>query len=81
MTSIIIVDDHQIIRDCLTDMLSKQGFKILATASNGKQFLSILETQVPDVVILDIAMPEMDGYEATIKAIEKHPDLKILILS
>ncbi len=81
MTSIIIVDDHQIIRDCLNDMFTKQGFKILATASNGKELLSALQTKLPDIVILDIAMPEMDGYEATVKAIEKYPDLKIIILS
>jgi DNA-binding NarL/FixJ family response regulator len=62
-------------------MLQKIGYKILATASNGKQFLPLLDQQQPDIVIMDIAMPVMDGYEASCKAIEKYPDLKILVLS
>ncbi len=81
MTTIIIVDDHQIFRESLVELLTKQGFKILGSAGNGKQLLSLLESLTPDLVIMDIAMPEMDGYEASQKALEKYPDLKILTLS
>jgi len=81
MTTIIIVDDHQIFRESLVELLTKQGFKIIGSAGNGKQLLSLLESITPDLVIMDIAMPEMDGYEASQKALEKYPDLKILTLS
>ena len=81
MTTISITDDHQIFRQSLSELLTKQGFKVIAAAANGKQFLEQLESRLPDLAILDIAMPEMDGREATLKALQKFPDLKILILS
>jgi DNA-binding NarL/FixJ family response regulator len=81
MITIIIADDHQIFRESLSELLTKQGFKILGTAANGKQLLALLEKSIPDVVIMDISMPEMDGYEASQKAVQKYPDIKILTLS
>jgi DNA-binding NarL/FixJ family response regulator len=81
MITITIADDHQIFRESLSELLSKQGFKVLGTAANGKQLLVLLEKSIPDVVIMDISMPEMDGYEASMKAIEKYPGIKILTLS
>ncbi len=78
---LLIVDDHKIIRDSLSDILSKQGFQIIGTAVNWKQFLELLDKAQPDIVIMDISMPEMDGHEASVKALERCPDLKILVLS
>jgi len=81
MITIIVVDDHKIFRESLAELLTKQGFKVIGTAGNGKELLSLLETALPDIVIMDISMPEMDGYEASKRAIEKYPELKILTLS
>lgn len=54
---------------------------VVAEASNGKEFLNLLSKHKPDLVLMDIGMPEMDGIEATRKALDMEPDLKILVLS
>ncbi len=63
---IFIVDDHSIFRDALKIFFSyKSQYQIIGEASNGQEFLSSLENQIPDVVLMDIHMPEMDGAKAT----------------
>ncbi|BDX36776.1 DNA-binding response regulator [Tenuifilaceae bacterium CYCD] len=78
----IIVDDHKIFRESLAFMLANQAnIEVMAQANNGKEFLDLLKESKPDIVLLDIEMPVMDGVEATRQAVMIHPDLKILILS
>jgi DNA-binding NarL/FixJ family response regulator len=80
--NIIIVDDHSLFRNGMKLLLSSAGnFSIMAEASNGKEFLELLEQMTPDIVLMDIDMPEMNGIDATIKALEKISDLKIICLS
>jgi len=79
---IIIVDDHDIFRDGLKSLISLKNIaSVVGEASNGKEFLEILETNKPDLVLMDISMPVMDGITATEKAISMFPDLNILALS
>ncbi len=79
---IIIVDDHAIFRDGLKSVLSQiENFIVINEAGNGEELLSILTQQFPDIILMDISMPEMDGIEATKKALKKYPDLKIITLS
>lgn len=79
---IIIVDDHVLFRNGLVLLLnSNVDFEVIAEASNGKEFLEILKEMTPDIVLMDISMPEMDGVKATELAIEKNPELKIITLS
>lgn len=81
-SNIVLVDDHHLFRDGIKFILSQSDhLNISGEASNGKEFLKILENQVPDIVLMDISMPEMDGYETTKKALEIYPDLKVLALS
>jgi DNA-binding NarL/FixJ family response regulator len=79
---IIIVDDHILFRSGLKYILEESNlYHVVAEASNGAEFLDLLRDQVPDLVILDINMPVMNGIEAAKKAIAMYPDLPILILS
>lgn len=78
----IIVDDHKLFRSGLKLLLSETGkVDILAEAANGKDFLGLLDKQKPDIVFMDIEMPEMNGIEATQRALELYPGLNIVVLS
>lgn len=79
---VIIVDDHEIFRCGLKMIISKLGYvKIVAEAENGLDFLRLLEHEETDLVLMDIEMPLMNGIEATKKAMELYPGLKIIALS
>jgi DNA-binding NarL/FixJ family response regulator len=81
-TKIIIVDDHPLYREGIKLLIEKEGIGVVvAEAENGQVFLDLLERIAPDLTLMDINMPVMDGLEATIKAKAKRPDLKILGLS
>lgn len=81
MLKIIIAEDHGIFRSSLVKLLSDEGVgEIIHQASNGIELLNYLENYTPDLILMDIEMPKMDGIEATNKIIEKYPDLKILML-
>jgi DNA-binding NarL/FixJ family response regulator len=80
--SVMIVDDHNLFRNGLKLLLNTgSGFHVYAEAENGKKFLDLIKSLTPDVVLMDIDMPEMDGIQATREAISKYPDLKIISLS
>ena len=79
---VIIVDDHTLFRNGLRILVNNmENYQVIAEAANGKQFLELLEKNSPDLVLLDISMPVMDGIEAATIAHEKYPDLKIITLS
>jgi DNA-binding NarL/FixJ family response regulator len=82
IAEIIIVDDHPLFREGIKLLVEKEGLGVvIAEAENGQVFLDILEHQNPDLVLMDIEMPVMDGMEATMKARSMRPDLKILALT
>jgi DNA-binding NarL/FixJ family response regulator len=79
---IVIVDDHSIFRDALKFVLAQsEDLTVIAEASNGLEFLDIIDSYDPDIVLMDIAMPVMNGVEATKEALKRYPDLKIIALS
>jgi DNA-binding NarL/FixJ family response regulator len=79
---IIIVDDHALFRNGLKILLNTiPNIEVIGEAGNGKQFLELLETLIPDIVLIDINMPVMDGIEATQQATDKYSELKIIALS
>jgi len=79
---VIIVDDHTLFRNGLRILINTmEEYQVVGEASNGKQFLELLENDVPDLVLLDINMPVMDGIEAATIAQKLYPDLKIITLS
>lgn len=84
MTSIrvLVVDDHAILRDGIRSMLERQtNIDVVGEATNGVEALSMFGKLKPDIVLMDIAMPEMDGLEATRQITQNDPDAKILILT
>ena len=79
---VFIVDDHALFRKGLTYALSRADhFGNIYEAANGLEFLEALKNIRPDIVLMDISMPDMEGPEATRKALQKYPDLKIIALS
>jgi DNA-binding NarL/FixJ family response regulator len=79
---VVIVDDHTLFRNGLRILLNNmENYKVVGEASNGKQFIDLIQKDVPDLVLMDISMPVMDGIEASALAREMYPDLKIITLS
>ena len=79
---IMIVDDHKLFRDGLKLLLKSHPFICeISEASSGEEFLEYLPKIKPDVVIMDISMPGMNGIDATKKAIGMMPNLKVIALS
>jgi two-component system invasion response regulator UvrY len=82
-TTVVLVDDHILLRNGLATLIRSFGdFTVLFEADNGKQFMEQLKSEIlPDIVLLDINMPEMDGYETALWLKRNHPTVKILALS
>jgi DNA-binding NarL/FixJ family response regulator len=81
-TTILLADDHAVVRDGLRALLAQGGdFEIVGVAGNGRDAVAEAQRLSPDVVVMDIAMPEIDGIEATRRILEKCPGTKVLILS
>lgn len=79
---VTIVDDHEIFRSGLKMVINKLGYaKVVAEAADGVEFLELLEQEETDIVLMDIEMPRMNGIEATKKAIERVPFIKIIALT
>lgn len=79
---IFLVDDHQLFRNGLKFILNERNdMEVVGEASNGKEFLDKVELMHPDIVLMDIGMPVMNGIEATKLALNNNPGLKILVLS
>jgi two-component system nitrate/nitrite response regulator NarL len=81
-TKILIVDDHEVVRDGLKNILtSLENIAVAGEAGNGEDAVKMYSSLKPDLVIMDISMPGMNGIEATRVIKEKDPDAKILILT
>jgi DNA-binding NarL/FixJ family response regulator len=81
-TKILIVDDHEVVRDGLKNILtSLDNITIAGEAGNGEDAVKMYSSLKPDLVIMDISMPGMNGIEATRVIKEKDPDARILILT
>jgi len=79
---VIIVDDHDMFRQGVITLLNNTNtIEVVAEARNGKEFIDFMDLHQVDAVLMDIAMPVMDGIEATRLSIEKNAEMKILALS
>ena len=79
---LIIVDDHAIVRQGLSAMLTpRHGIEVVGEAKNGREAIQMVQELAPDVIIMDLNMPEIDGIEATIAIRTQNPDARILVLT
>ncbi|MDP2752434.1 MAG: response regulator [Rhodocyclaceae bacterium] len=79
--NVMIVDDSPIIVRKLTMMLEQLGYRIVATAGTGKEAITAYRTTKPDVVTMDITMPDMDGIEATKAIMGEFPEARIVMVT
>jgi len=79
---VIIADDHKIMREGLRALLEEQtDIEVIAEADNGRTAVKVSHKLKPDVVIIDITMPDLNGIEATRQIVDKLPDVKVIALS
>lgn len=79
---IMLIDDHQIMIDGIKSLMSReQHLEVVATANNGKEALTILENSNVDIILIDIEMPLLNGYDTTILISAKYPSIKVICLT
>jgi NarL family two-component system response regulator LiaR len=80
--SILLVDDHPLLRQALKDVLLKvEDFNVVGEASDGEEAVALAAKEIPDVVIMDISMPKLNGLEATRIIKAAHPGIAVLVLT
>ncbi len=81
-TRIVVVDDHKLFREGLISLIKQQkGMNVVGEAENGRQALKVVKQTGPDIVIIDVAMPDMNGIEATKKIKKGNEKVQVLALS
>jgi two-component system, NarL family, response regulator DegU len=81
-TKIIIIDDHQLFREGVKRILDfEHSFEVVAEGDDGSEVMNLFEIHQPDVIIMDINMPNTNGIDATQQLIAKYPEAKVIILS
>jgi two-component system response regulator NreC len=79
---ILVVDDHTLVRDGITSLLSEvSNLQVVGLAKNGDEAITMLESTNPDIVLMDIIMPKLNGIEVTEILIKKYPQINIILLS
>lgn len=80
--TILIADDHPLLRQALRHLLAKyKDFEIVAEASDGEEAVKLVEEMMPDIVVMDIAMPKLNGLEATRQIKARCPSVAVLVLT
>ena len=81
MAKILIVDDAAFMRMMIKDILTKNGYEVVAEAANGVEAVELYKSHQPDLVTMDITMPEMDGIEAVKQIKAVNPAAKVIMCS
>lgn len=78
---VLLVDDHRMLRETLNRSLTDDGFEIVAEAGDGREALELVRSHRPDVVLMDVTMPELDGVNATRLITDLFPGTRIIMLT
>ena len=82
MIRILLVDDHKIVRTGLRSLIDNQsGMMVVAEADDGRSAMQLIRELRPDVVIMDVAMPDLNGMEATRQLVADYPEVRVIALS
>jgi DNA-binding NarL/FixJ family response regulator len=81
VTTLLLVDDHQLLRQGLRRAVEEAGFTVIGEAGDGAEAVRLAETYRPDLVLMDVSMPVLDGIEATRRITELVPDTRVVMLS
>jgi two-component system chemotaxis response regulator CheY len=81
LRTVLICDDAVFMRTMLSDILSNAGFSVVGQAQTGSEAVAKYKELQPDLVTMDIVMPDMGGIEAVREIVKEHPDAKILMCS
>ncbi|MGC4111051.1 MAG: response regulator transcription factor [Nocardioides sp.] len=80
-TTVVVADDHPVFRDGLVGLLSDLGAEVVATAANGEEAVAAVAAHAPDVVMMDLQMPQLSGLAATERVRRDHPGTQVLVLT
>src|ERR1700761_5057214 len=79
---ILLADDHEVVRDGVRALLEKQpDMAVVAEAGDGREAAELAEELLPDVIVMDVGMPNLNGIDATRRILTAHPQIAIVILS
>jgi DNA-binding NarL/FixJ family response regulator len=81
MTTVLVADDHQLVRQALRRALDDAGLNVVSEASDGEEAVRLAKQLEPDVVVMDVTMPILDGIQATKQIYASEPETKIVILT
>lgn len=82
MITILLVEDHEIVRQGVTHLLHQhRHFEVVAVAGDGREALDLLEEHHPDVLVIDLSLPGLDGLEVTRQTLKKQKSIKVVVLS
>jgi DNA-binding NarL/FixJ family response regulator len=82
MIRVLIADDHAMVRDSVSRLFARaEGFEMVGAAADGREAVDLAQTTDPDVVLMDLEMPEVDGIRATAEIVARRPECRVVVLT
>jgi DNA-binding NarL/FixJ family response regulator len=78
---IVIADDHPLVRRFVREVLEAEGWQVCGEAADGRQAVDLAGREIPDLVVLDLSMPVMNGFDAARHILKAHPGMNVLMLT